>query len=264
MEPVRRFVELFEDHDIARTQIPRFLKDFGISLSLSDINTDEALLHKMDEPLMDKVCEIFAIRREWLDGVESQIYPCHDFYKYPEKFSEFIKELSDKNPNAQLGGILIAPKEIGFGNDALILIKEMIGTIGDKPIYRYHLCNNWYFAYWKARAYLTACIAIAWKQHVSLRGNYLPHKEIERFSNGEELLGSKGEKLCGFVRDSWYPEDMALSPDAFLKGIDPEQDSFGIKSAIELWLKLNAKGFMDAGLGRDEKEAFQQKLKENF
>ena len=97
MKPVRRFVELFESHGVARTQIPGFLKDFNSTLSLADVRNDETLLHKLDESLLDKVCEMFGVRREWLDGVDEEVYHLHNFYKHPEQFSEFIKGLKCRN-----------------------------------------------------------------------------------------------------------------------------------------------------------------------
>jgi hypothetical protein len=64
----------------------------------------------------------------------------------------------------------------------------------------------------------------------------------------------------------WHPENMALRPDAFLSGVDPEQDQFGIKSALRLWLDLEQQGYMDTGLALYSKEAiraaFEVKLAE--
>ena len=75
-----RFVRLFETHGVHRNQIPRF---FGHGLNLQDMQDDATLLAKLDEPLLEAACEMFAVRREWLDGAETQVHPCHEFYKYP-------------------------------------------------------------------------------------------------------------------------------------------------------------------------------------
>ena len=136
-------------------------------------------------------------------------------------------------------------------------MQETIGYVGDKPIHRFHLSYEWSFSYWKARAYLTACVAIAWNQKVHVQGRYLVQKEIRRLASGESLLGwVVGETIWQLGGQDWYPEDMALLPECFLKGINPEQDNFGIKSALGLWLELDKKGLMDIGLGKNKRSAF--------
>jgi len=250
-----RFIRLFESHGIHRNQIPRF---FGHGLTLKDVQDESLLLDKLDEPLLDAACDLFGVRREWLEGAESQVYPCHDFYKHPEEVAPFLKTLKEQNPDGDLNGILIAPTE--QHGDALLVLSEVIGSVGEKPIYRYHLCNNWVFDYWKSRAYITACIAIAWRQEVHIRGDYVPLKEIKQIAEGEALLNTED----GSVRRRgrlWYPEDMAIKPEAFLSGVDPEQNKFGLISALELWLSLEEKGYMDTGLSTYPKASIRNSFK---
>lgn len=251
-----RFIRIFETHGVHRNQIPHF---FGHGLILKNVQNDASLIAKLDEPLLVAVCERFAVRREWLDGAESEIHPKHDFYKKPEEFSEFIKSLIANNPDANLHGVLLAPQELGDAN-ALLILQETIGFIGDKPVCRHHLCNNWPFSYWKARAYLTACVAIAWKHHAYIRGVHMPAREIKRLAEGKTLLGWQGDGISNLGHKHWDPDDMALRPDAFLKGIDPEQDNFGIKSGLARWLELEKNGYMDTGFKADARLLFQQEL----
>ena len=150
-----RFVRLFEEHGVHRNQIPRFI---GHNLTLIDIQDDTSLLPKLTEPLLQAVCERFAVRREWLDGVEKEIYKCHDFYKRPESFIEFIDDLIRINPRGNLGGVLVAPTEQSWNSYALLVLSETVGFIGEKEISRHHLCKNWAFSYWKARATTTAFV----------------------------------------------------------------------------------------------------------
>lgn len=238
-----RFIRLFESHDVHRNQIPRFL---GRGLTLRDIQDESSLLDKLDEPMLDAVCDLFAVRREWLEGAEDLIYPCHDFYKRPEAVAPFLAALKANNPDGQLDGVLLAPDD--EKGDALIILSEIVGWIGDKPVYRNHLLNNWLFDYWKSRTYLTACVASAWKNEVYLRGFYAPGKEIKRTAGGEHLLGANGDWAAPRKNERLYPEDMALKPEAFLAGIDPEQSNYGTASALELWLKLEEDGHMATGL----------------
>lgn len=113
--------------------------------------------------------------------------------------------------------------------------------------------------------YLTACIASAWKRDVYITGVTLPMKEIARIAHGETLLGWQGEGIWFTGGRRWRPEDMALKPEVFLDGVDPEQDNYGIKSGLHLWLDLAKQGFMDTGMGADfcvkANQLFQQELK---
>ena len=177
-----RFVRLFESHGVHRNQIPRFLEQ---RLTLQDVQDDAVLLAKLDETLLESVCNQFAVRQEWLDGAESQIYPCHDFYKQPKEFAAFLENLKASNPDGDLHCTFIAPKEHYRDANALLILQETVGHLGDNAIYRYHLCNNWVFAYWKCRAYLTACIAIACKHQIYVHGIYVPAEEIQRLAGGE-------------------------------------------------------------------------------
>lgn len=255
-----RFIQLFESHDVHRNQIPRF---FGHGLTVKDLQDETALLGKLDEPVLDAACSLFGVRREWLEGAESQVYPCHAFYKHPEDVAYFLTALREKNPDGGLDGILIAPTE--KAGDALIILSEVIGGVGEKPIYRYHLCNNWLFDYWKSRAYLTAFVAIAWKHGVHIRGGSLPSKAIKRIAEGEALLVSEDGNALGRYGKLWYPEDMALKPDDYLAGVDPELKGFGVKAALSHWLELEENGYMSTGLPMYSRESirasFEQALK---
>lgn len=253
-----RFVRLCENYGVHRNQIPRFI---GHGLTLQDVQNDALLLAKLDEAILQDVCERFAVRREWLDGAETEIYPQSYFYKYPELFSKFIKDLKAKNPEGRFEGILVAPKELTHDESTVLILQETIGFIGEKPIYRLHLCDNWVLNYWKSCACLTACIAIAWKEHAYIRGIYMSEKEIKSLLNGDTLLGFQGEGIYGIRGRKWYPEDMALYPEAFLSKIAPERENSGIKSGLELWLYLEQEGWMDFDIKKDSRRLFQQELR---
>jgi hypothetical protein len=252
-----RFIRLFESHGVHRNQIPRF---FGHGIKLQDLNNEASLLVKLDEVILDAACKHFAVRREWLDGAESQVHPCHDFYKEPENFLNLIKTLRANNPEGDLHGVLIAPAKNDWNAEALLILEESIGFIGDKPIYRFHICNNWTFTYWKSRAYLVACIAMAWKSRIFVNGTYAPNKLIKGLAEGKTLLGWKGDGIGSFGVKRWDPEDMALRPEAFLHSIDPERNNFGFAAGLRLWLELEQQGLMSTGFDKKVRPLFQQEL----
>lgn len=240
-----RFVRLFESHGVHRNQIPRFV---GYGLTTRDVQDDTALLAKLDESLLAGACALFAVRREWLDGAESQVHPTYAFQKQPEEFAAFLDERYVDRTQGPSNGLLLAPIDSHAQASALLLLDERVGSVGDRPIHRFHIVDAGPFAYWKSRAYTTACVAIAWKRKVYIHGRFVPFTSIERLAQGQVLLGWRGECFTQLGGQRWHPEDMALRPDDFLKGVDPETDKFGTKSALELWLYLDKRGFMDIGL----------------
>ncbi len=256
-----RFVALLESHGVHRNQIPRFI---GHGLTLTDVQDDAALLAKLDERLLDAVCAQFAVHREWLDGAESQIHPVHDFYKQPEEFAQFLDKLIAGHPTGNTAGMVLAPRETRRDAESLIIFEEWVGAVGDKPIHRYHLVAGGPFGYWKSRAYLTAGVAIAWKRGVCVQGRKVPEQEIARLAQGAVLLGWQGAGIWSIHGKRWYPEDMALRPDAFLDGLDPERDDFGIQSALQVWLALDRQGLMDTGINAvkdiNTRQLFEQAL----
>ncbi len=258
MSVASRFFLLFENHGIHKNQIPGF---FGHGLRLVDVKDEDSILIKLDEEILNDACEMFAVRREWLDGADSQVYPLHNFYKKPEQFETFICGIKSKNPS-DLHAELVVTYDKFQEEDALLILEETIGYIGEKPIYRQHICNGWVFKYWKCRAYLTACIALSCKNKVWVKGYEVPIKEINRLKEGSQFICSNDNQHNGFTTNSWYPEDMALLPDAYLNKIDPEKDNFGTHAALSLWLELYDKGLMHTDYpGENPRSGFEDALK---
>lgn len=252
-----RVIRVFESHGVPKNQIPRFC-DFD--LTIADVQNEQALLKKIDEKLLNFVCEKFAIRREWIDGASKQIYPINDFYKKPEDFVKFLDDLLESYPESQISGFLLTSDK--KKENTVLLLEEKLDRMETTSIYRYHLCDATTFHYWKSRAYTTACVAYAWRKKVFIHGCYLPQKQIDDFARGEYLLGWSGNGAWSLKGKKWYPEDMTIKPDSYLAGIDPERDNYGQKAALSLWLELEEQGYMDSGLGKNVRSSFTKKLNE--
>lgn len=161
-----RFIKVFDAHGIHRNQIPRF---FGHGLEVVDVSDNNRLLERLNGPLLEGVCATFAIRREWLEGVDDDIYETRDFYKRPEEFSSFIDELISSGHGALTAFLLVA-EERTREPDCLLILEQYVGDLGRQPIFRYFICNNWIYRYWKARCYLAACVATAFSRQVNVVG----------------------------------------------------------------------------------------------
>ena len=199
--------------------------------------------------MLDDACSLFAVQRSWLDGAEDRVFPIHRFYKQPREFAEFLITLKTASLDEDIAGVVLATIDPTPGSNALLVLHETVGWIGDKAIYRYYFCDEWVLRYWKSRAYLTACVAIAWRQNVFIHGVFLDKQRLQQLAAGRALPSWSEKGIWAFGVKQWDPEDMALRPEVFLDGLDSETDSHGHKEALKLWLNLFDAGHMNTGLG---------------
>lgn len=252
-----RFIYLFESHGVHKNQIPR---TFGHGITIFSVQSNKKLLLSLTDDVLHYACSLFNINREWLDGACKKIYPTYDFYKNPCGFKNFLDSIISKS-RFEITGVLLVPAENNVLQESLLLIQETIGFIEGAPFYRYYILNNWYYSYWKSRGYLTSCIAYCWLNKIHISGRYLASKILKKICSGENLMPMGKDGIYYFGGKKWHPEDMAINPEKYLEGVDPEQDKFGLKAGLALWLELEAKGFMKSGLdNNDTKHNFSDKL----
>lgn len=237
---VSRFVEVFEKHGVHRNQIPRF---FEHGLTLKDVSSDEMLIEKLTETVLQDACDLFVVRREWLDGVSDEIYDVHHFYKYPAEFEKFIQNLTRvSEETGRLWGKVVIPSSKDIRSEALFFIEELIGYVGNEPISRYHLTGTWQYDYWKCRAYLAACVSVACRNGCHVNGSVVDRKYLKNVTQGLEFIDPQVLRSSG---NRWEPEDMAYDPHVYLKDLDKSGHERSEKFALELWLHLAGGGWLD-------------------
>jgi len=243
-----RFVDLFENHEVHRNQIPRF---FGNGLTLNDVETNEKLLPKLTPDILQVVADLFAVRIEWLEGVDNKIYPVHEFYKHPEQYAAFLHKLNADEDHRVIAK-LVWSTDSNYEQDAVLVLEEQFDYLGNESISRYHICGGWVNKYWKSRADLTACVAITLKQRGFIQ-SFLTSARIDQFSEGKGFVSDLYSLPYAYKRDwlfrkhyeRWDPESWTNNPKAFLERVD--EGDFGKTSAIERWLYYFDKGLMDTG-----------------
>ena len=252
-----RFVLLFEKHGIHRNQIPRF---FDHGLTLADVADDEELLSQLTPEILQAAAEWFAVRLEWLEGVDKHIYETHDFYKQPEAYQAFLANLVGDGERLILAELVWSTAS-QCQEDALLILKEPFAEHGNESIYRYHLCSNWYSKYWKSRADLAACVAMTEKQpDVFLKGNKTSG-DVTDFCQGKRFILDLDELPYAYQRDflfrkryqPWQPDQWLYDPDAYLEGID--EGDFGKAAALSNWLAHYERGYMHTGYPRKSARA---------
>tara|TARA_R110002073_G_scaffold266047_2_gene429081 strand:+ start:523 stop:1323 length:801 start_codon:yes stop_codon:yes gene_type:complete len=230
-----RFIGVFQKHGVGRNQIPRFLDD---GLTVADIQNEDTLLPKLTEERLNRVCSLLAIKRGWLDGTEEAIFPEYFFYKHPEDFADFLTHHKIDYC------YLLYPKSQQDMSAALIL-KESIGFVEDREIYRFHVESDWVFNYWKCRAYIAAIFSmVEAQQGISFYAQTLA-PEIQGFLTGIEEVHELGFAIS--KRDHGYK--LFESLDSFSNGLgDDREVSLGISLMRALfnqgWVRAEADSFL--------------------
>lgn len=256
-----RYFRLFEAHGVHRNQIPRF---FGHDLQLKDVQDEAALLPCLTDMHVADACQLFGVERQWLERGEGIARVRRDFYLQPLMFGAFLDDvlaartvLQETVVKAELFGVLEPHSEV----ESTMVISEPIGLLNNEVIYRYHHVDGGPLGYWKSRVSVTAMVAQALARKLWITGRNCNAKQLTKLTYDDDLWAADG-------RDGLIPgsrrmdvEDWLLEPDALLQCVDPETNRFGITSALDLWLKLEAEGSMKHPFAKpDRRAAFQAAL----
>lgn len=162
-----RFCQIFQDHGVERSQIPRLIPQ----INLGDLKSDEALLAALTPEILDQAARLFGIRIEWLEGVDDEIYEYRSCYKEPELFLDLltsIKGSSDSEMPRFPLRVLVSSKQLDSKADReqllVPVVLEKIADLGDEPIFRYNIFNdgfNW--GYEPGRIQLKAMVRMVYK-----------------------------------------------------------------------------------------------------
>lgn len=207
----RRFVQLYKVHGIERSQIPRLLGEES-GLTLDAVSTDEKLLAALNENLINKTCEIFGVRREWLDGKDVPIYPYRWFDKNLDAFIDFLARLKQEGKELQCLFVKCPQDKLDKGDErwpiAVVIRQEVDhwGHFSEDSIWRYYPLSDQYYlwGYERTRLQLKAMVLIAWQFRIHIGGCQLPKKDIEAMIAGSVFPGSLVEPLNHVA---WHPDD---------------------------------------------------------
>lgn len=249
-----RFVRLFAAHGVHRNQIPRF---FGHGLSLSDVHDDVALAQKLSAEHLSKASEQFGVRLEWLESGSGPAQERLNFYKQPKRFWDWLAETSRRAQQKQgfLRGLLLLPEGRSSDTEAVLLVAEPIAVFNDEWIERIHWVPGGPADYWRCRGYLASYVAATDNFNVMLRAQRMPCATLIKKVIEVDLVGAAAFDDLHSGSDRIEPLKWLEDPEAFLSGVDPERNNYGLESALHLWLKLEAEGLIKAVSPRPSQRA---------
>lgn len=154
-----RFVEVFEKHGVAVTQIPRLLP----TIDLSQLASSSQLLSSLTDKVLETTSDLFGVRREWLEGTSSQIYPLRSCYKQPHRFFEELRALASPATLLPVRAFT-TDNNLDYrksSNQRLeLVLLERVDWLGDEEIVRYRpFSDGWEWCYERTRLELKAIVA---------------------------------------------------------------------------------------------------------
>lgn len=163
-----RFIQLFRDHGIEKSQIPRVFS----KVSLQDLSSTSALIEKLSPTLIDEVAKLFNVRSEWLEGVDEVIYPYFSCCKQSHKLFKLmddIEVLADDSPFRVLTTVKNLDYLSSHNQPILLVVLKKIAELNDEDIYRYHLATEWDWSHESSRIQIKAIATVFYqKYHVPI------------------------------------------------------------------------------------------------
>lgn len=156
----QRFIQIFNDHGVATTEIPRLIPE----VTLEKLESHESLLLALTNEVIDKVADLFLVKKSWLEGNSSAIYDGLYCYKQPHRFFEELSKI--KLVDIDCPVIAFTSRKTldcnsGREQPIRIIFEERCAQIGDKVIRRYVIWNDkWDWGYWKTRIQLKALVRL--------------------------------------------------------------------------------------------------------
>jgi hypothetical protein len=161
-----RFLQVFQEHGVEATRIPRLLPQ----IRLDDLQSPAKLLAALTTELLHTTAQLFGVRRQWLEGIDDQIYGRLGTYKQPGILLEHLATaVADSKP--QRGWplrALVTTMHLDRNDDrsqAMVpILLERIAELDDETIYRYHLyVDGFDWSYAPGRMELKALARLAYQ-----------------------------------------------------------------------------------------------------
>lgn len=226
----RRFLQVFLDHGIEVSQIPRFYS----KVQLADLQAPDRLVKIITPAVLDEVAALFGVRVEWLEGIDDQIYEHLSCYKHPIVILDHLRSLliDDRSKQHHPLRVLCSDRKLnrssGSAQYLVPVIVEKITDLGETEVFRYNVYQDGFsWGYDPARMELKVIARIVF-QHLGIPVSLF---EVDQTTLMEIMEGRSipGPYLRGCQISDPSLEDYALSPEE--SGVAKEVDELQLVMA---------------------------------
>lgn len=222
--PVQIIRDTFSAHGMNGIDVRSFFPDITL-----DIWGDDVLLQKqISNMLIDKISELFFVRKGWLKGDDKYLYDAVRWYKM---VPNIVHKAFTKYDNKRfLRFIFIRPAGMNMDTETtkssasiaqvgLVAEYEVSAEDGTRAV-TYELYEHMDWNYWRSREEYKMAIAFCniSRMRVPFSGYELPKDSFDRLIYGNNLIVSE---LARRTQPAWYPEDLVPDdPDSWWKDYD--------------------------------------------
>lgn len=208
----QRLLDAFAAHGVAGVQIPRLLPE-ALTLPNAVFADADELKSKLTPSLLDWAAAIFALRRGWLDGVDSERHVRVEGYKQPSVYRAWLEQRATHTlVGDRVIHVWVTSKEpLGPQSTGAMCIafEQRFGHLDERYLSRYWLLSDqWRLDHSPCVVNLMALCAIAADLDIMVIGHVASQEALTRLDNGElfvpQLLAQSGRR--------WFPSDLIDAP----------------------------------------------------
>ena len=213
----QRLLDAFTVHGVAGVQIPRLLPE-ALALPNATFADADDLKDKLTPCLLDWAADTLALRRGWLDGVDSQRHHRVQGYKQPSIYRDWLRQRQELFPGLdRVIHVFVASKEpLGPQSTGSLCIAygECFDTLDAQELSRYWLLSDhWRLDHSPCTVNLMALCAIAGELGIMIIGHVATWEAVVRLDHGLLFV----PQFLALDTHRWFPSDLIDPP--------PGQDS---------------------------------------
>jgi hypothetical protein len=213
----QRLLDAFAAHGVAGVQIPRLLPE-ALALPNADFADPDELKTKLTPRLLDWAADTFALRRGWLDGVDSERHHRVQGYKHPSIYRDWLQQRQQLFPSAdRIVHVFVTSKEpLGpqSTGSPCVAYGEHFDTLDTQELSRYWLLSDhWHLDHPPCTVNLMALCAIAGELGIMVIGHVVRKDALTRLDDGQLFV----PQVLALDTHRWFPSDLIDPP--------PGQDS---------------------------------------
>jgi len=211
----QRLLDAFAAHGVAGVQIPRLLPE-ALALPNAVFADPDELRTKLTPRLLDWAADTFALRRGWLDGVDSERHHRVQGYKQPSVYRDWLLRRQERFPDVdRIVHVFVTSKEpLGPQSTGSLCVTygERFDALDTQELSRYWLLSDhWRLDHPPCTVNLMALCAIAADLGIMVIGHVATQEALTRLDDGQlfvpTLLARSGHR--------WFPADLIDPPPGY-------------------------------------------------
>ncbi|MBP2110504.1 hypothetical protein [Paenibacillus silagei] len=247
-ELIYKFYFIFEKHGVSRGQIPSFI-DKKFNINYADVASEESIIPKLNDELLEWVSSKFGIRRCWFDATDEDYYSKYmydtiDCYKWVGVFINLFSKLIDEfNVYGYKDSIHVYFLKT-FGKfkgdksgeegtaDVIVVVSVKIGETTTNIIEKYILVTrNLRWDYWKSRQDIKRMIRTVDKLGIRMCGYDISMDEYKEIVSAQVVPRAILNKKKSAT---WHPYDYDGTRNKKIDEVEYEPDKQFYESLKEI------------------------------